>query len=121
MPRVFIVSNDWTLRAAVRAELRDAHFDARGMDAIADVGEAIAQGIAPAAVVLDAAMEIGPAQRQAIANLAQRVPLVVVASRIEPGAGAQEWLGKTAAVLFRPVRVGDIVACVKKILRGEAA
>ncbi len=118
MPTVFVISKDWTLRATVRAELRDAGVEALGMESLEDVATAIARGQAPSAVVLDAACDDGTGGcRTAMANLARRVPVVVVASRIEPTA----LLEGAAAVLYRPVSVGEIVARVRHLLEGQAA
>jgi hypothetical protein len=39
MAVVFVVSRDWTLRATVRAELREAGVDAMGLETADDVGE----------------------------------------------------------------------------------
>ncbi len=121
MPTVFVISRDWTLRATVRAELRDLGVDALGMESSEDLAEALAHGKAPSAVVLDAASETAtlsrPATRAAVANLAKRVPLLVVASRVD----AAPPLEGATVVLYRPVRVGEIVACVQQLLEGRAA
>lgn len=121
MPTIFVISRDWTLRAMVRAELRYLGVDALGMESAEDLAEALAHGKAPSAVVLDAASEAAalshPTTRAALANLAKRVPLLVVASRVDPAPP----LEGAAAVLYRPVRVGEIVARVQQLLEGQAA
>jgi FixJ family two-component response regulator len=121
MPTVFVISNDWTLRATVRAELRHLGIEALGMESVDDLARAVAQGKTPSAVVLDAAgggAELSAASTQAaLANLAKRVPLVVVASRVESALPLED----VAELLYRPVRVGDIVARVQKLLAGQAA
>jgi DNA-binding response OmpR family regulator len=121
MPTIFVVSRDWTLRVTVRAELRHVGLDALGMESAEDVAEALAHGKAPSAVVLDAASEVAalshPASRAALTNLAKRVPLLVVASRVDQAPP----LEGAAAVLYRPVRVGEIVARVQQLLEGQAA
>jgi len=112
MPTVYIISPDWTLRATVRAELREAGVEALGMETADDAAREIAAGRMPSAIVLD-----GAVSATGIERLARGVPVIVVASRTEhlqPPAGA-------AAVLYRPVRVGEIVARVHEILRGHAA
>jgi hypothetical protein len=115
MPVVFVIARDWKLRAGVRAELREMGIEALGMDSAEDAGRALASGKNPAAVVLEATAEI--AADRAIEKLLQRVPSVVVASRTETVP-----LPPVAAVLYRPVRVGDIVASVRKLIeRGHAA
>ncbi len=121
MPCVFVISKDWRLRAAVRAELLEAGLDARGMDSITEAGDTVARGAFPAAVVFDAAMEQAPGDTAALANLAKYSPFVVIASRVEPGADGAAWRGIAAAILYRPVRVGEIVTAVRRLVAGEAA
>ncbi len=115
MPIVFVISRDWTLRAAVRAELREAGIEALGMESEEDAGRALAAGSKPSAVVLDATAE--NAEGVSLENLARRVPFVLVASRTEPTPLRES----AAVVLYRPVRVGEIVAQVQQLLRGRAA
>jgi len=114
-PVVFVIATDWKLRAAVRAELRERAIDALGMDSAEDVGRALAGGAMPAVVLLEANAELGG--DAAIQSLVGRVPTVLVASRTETMA-----LPRVAAVFYRPVRIGDIVAKVSELLeRGEVA
>lgn len=118
MPTVFVVSEDWTLRMAVRAELLHLGVEALGMDSAEDLARAVAQGKIPSAVVLDAALQdAAPGCRASLTNVAKCVPVVVVASRTEASAP----LEGAAALLYRPVRVGEIVARVKQLLKGQTA
>ncbi len=121
MPTVFVISKDWTLRMAVRAELRHLGVEALGMESAEDLIRAVAQGRTPSAVVLDAvgegALLSAPAARAALANLAKRVPLLVVASRVEPAPPVDG----AAALVYRPVQVSEIVAHVQRLLEGQAA
>lgn len=121
MPTVFVISRDWTLRVTVRAELRHLGIEALGMESVDDLAQALAQGKMPSAVVLDVAGESAalslPATRAALTHLAKRVPLLVVASRVEPA----PLLDCATALLYRPVRVGEIVARVQQLLEGQAA
>ena len=115
MPVVFIVSDEWDLRGAVRAELREAGVDALGLETTEDLARTIAGGIAPALVVLDGAQLHNAEMRQALQNLTSRVPLLVVDSRLNPGPplpGAQ--------VILRPVQVKEIVARVLAMLSSAA-
>jgi DNA-binding response OmpR family regulator len=115
MPIVFVIAADWKLRTAVRAELRELGIDALGMDSLDDAGRALAGNQMPAAIVLDATAEL--AGNPAIQNLIERVPTILIASRTETVP-----LPPVAAVLYRPVRIGDIVAKVRELLaRGHAA
>ncbi len=119
MPTVFVISADWTLRALVRAELLGAGIQAMGMESADDVGGALARGIQPSAIVLDAAL-IDDASSK-LGNLLKNVPAVVVASRTEDAARGSSISLPTATVLYRPVRVGEIVARVRELLAGQTA
>jgi DNA-binding response OmpR family regulator len=105
MPIVFVVSRDWTLRAMVRAELREAHIEALGMETTRDVAEALARGIAPSLIVLDGVELENPAAREALENLARNV--LVVDSRTTPAPALPG-----AEVLRRPLRIQEIVSRV---------
>ena len=116
MPVVFIVSGEWDLRGAVRAELREAGIEALGMETVEDMAQMIARGTAPALVVLDGAQLHRPETRQALENLGFRVPLLVIDSRVSPAPplpGAQ--------TILRPVQVKEIVARVLAILSSPAS
>jgi len=114
MPTVFVIGKDWTLRSLVRAELRERGVEALGMESVDDAAQMLAQGTMPSAVVLDVTAGDPVA---ALGPLAGRVPVVIVASRAE----ALPALAKTAAVLYKPVSVGEIVARVEHLLKGVAA
>lgn len=120
MAVVLVIARDWTLRTAVRAELRESGVDALGMESAEDVSRAIASGQMPQAVVLEATTEI--AADPAVQKLIAGVPTIPIASRTEkipvPPAGVQG----AAEVLYAPVRIADIVSRVRQILdRGAAA
>jgi len=113
MPTVFVIARDWALRAGVRAELREQGIDALGMDSPDQAGQAIAAGQMPAALVIEAIAEI--AGHPGAKALIERVPTVLIASRTEtiPLPAAR--------VLYRPVRVGEIVRSIQELLRrGQA-
>lgn len=115
MPVVFVIARDWTLRTSVRAELLEAGIHALGMESPDDAGRALASGQFPAVVVLEATA--GLADDPAIPELVARVPTVAVASHAE-----KIDLPPVAAVIYRPVRIGDIVKQVRELLRkGQAA
>ena len=114
MATVFIIARDWTLRTAVRAELHEQGIHALGMDSLDPVGQALAEGQMPAAVVIEAIPEI--AADPALRRLIERVPAILIASRTETAP-----LPPVRMVLYRPVRIGEIVARVKEIIqRGHA-
>ena len=115
MPLVFVIATDWKLRAAVRAELRERGIDALGMDTADDAGRALARGEVPTVIVLEASVEL--AGNLAMQKLVERAPTVLVASRTETVP-----LPRVAAVFYRPVRIGEIIAKVVELLaRGEVA
>lgn len=109
MPVVFVIAQDWALRANVRTQLRELGIEALGMESPEDAGRALAEGQMPSAVVLEATA--GIADQQSIRELVQRVPTVLVASRTETLD-----LPAVADVVYRPVRVGEIVDKVRRIL-----
>lgn len=119
MPKVYVVSQDWTLRANLRAELIEAGFEALGMESMEDLVAELAAGRTPSAVVLDSG-EVSPATRSALIELAGRVPTVIVASRPSVVGGHAVMIVR-ATYLYRPVRIGEIVAQVKQLLAGQVA
>jgi DNA-binding response OmpR family regulator len=116
MPVVFIVSGEWDLRGAVRAELREAGIEALGMETVEDMAQTIAGGIAPSLVVLDGAQLRKTETRQALQNLSARLPFLVVDSRLSP---APPLPG--AKTILRPVQVKEIVARVLAMLSSPAS
>ncbi len=115
MPVVFVIARDWTLRTSVRAELLEAGVHALGMESADDTGRALASGQLPALVVLEATA--GLADDPAVTELVARVPTVLVASRTE-----KFDLPPAAAVIYRPIRIGEIVNKVRELVRkGHAA
>ncbi len=115
MPSVFIIAQDWALRAGVRAELRESGIEALGMETVGEAVRRLAEGAAPSAIVLEA----GAAEHglRALERSAPQVPLIVVASRTATSPLPE----RAAAVFYRPVQVGEIVACVQQLLRGQPA
>jgi hypothetical protein len=112
MPIVFVIARDWMLRANVRAQLRELGIDALGMDSAEDAGRALAAGQMPSVVVLQA--EVGIAEQDSILELIRHVPTVLVASRTETMV-----LPPVADVVYRPVRVVEIVEKVQKLVRSS--
>jgi hypothetical protein len=108
MPIVFIIARDWTLRAALRAELRELGIDALGMESADDAGRAVAAGQIPSLVVLEAALL---ADSASIEGLIRRIPTILIASQTETVP-----LPPARALFHRPVRIGEIVARVRELL-----
>jgi len=116
MPVVFIVSGEWDLRGAVRAELREVGIEALGMETVEDMARTIAGGIAPSLVVVDGAQLHQPKARQALQNLTSRLPLLVIDSRVSPSPPLPG-----AKTILRPVQVKEIVARVLAMLSSPAS
>lgn len=106
---VFVIATDWKLRDAMISELRERGIDAVGVGTPEDVDSALATGDTPAAVVLEAIEEF--AALPAIQRLVMRVPTILIASRTETVR-----LSPLAAVFYRPVSLGDMVAKVGELL-----
>lgn len=111
MPVVLIVSGEWDLRGAVRAELREAGIDALGLETVDEMGRMIARGVAPSLIVVDGAELCETKTRAAIENVSSRVPVLVIDSRLNP---APELAG--AETMRRPVSVREIVSRVLEML-----
>lgn len=123
MPLVFVIARDWILRSSVRAELRERGVDALGIDSADDVGRALAEQQVPAAVVVEGTAEF--MCHPGIQSLVSRIPTILIASRSEriPLLTPEE-RGKLhlAALLYRPVLIGEVVSRVMSLLRkGQAA
>ena len=114
IPVVYVIAPDWTMRTAVRAELREMGIEALGMDSAEDAGRAMASGTLPNVVVLEATPELLGDIR--IQNLVHRFPTVMIASRT-----VNVSLPDTADVLYRPVRIADLVARVSELLARDTA
>jgi hypothetical protein len=97
------------MRTAVRSELREIDIDALGMDSAGDTARALASGSLPDVIVLEATAELLNDIR--IHNLVQRVPTVLIASRT-----LKVSLPDTPAILYRPVRIAEIVARVRELV-----
>jgi hypothetical protein len=116
MPVVFIVSREWDLRGAVRAELREAGVDALGMESVANMAAMIVGGIAPSLVVLDGSELHDPGAHGALEHLTARIPFLVVDSRLNPAPSLP-----ASKTVFRPIQVKEIVNLVLAMLSQKSA
>ena len=114
MPLVWVISEEWMLRAGIRAELREKGVTALGMESAENVGRALASGEMPTVIVIDGNAKA--ASNPAIQQLAGRVPAVVIAPRTTSIA-----LGAAAKVFFRPVQISEIVTAVLELAKGLRA
>ncbi|HZP32925.1 MAG TPA: hypothetical protein VFB23_06125 [Candidatus Acidoferrales bacterium] len=108
---VFVVSGEWELRGAVRAELRERGITALGLETVDDMARTIGGGIAPSLVVLDGALLHDPESLAAVDNLSSHIPVLVVDSRVNP---APPMPG--AKRMLRPVQVKQIVSRVMEMI-----
>ncbi|HWQ03407.1 MAG TPA: hypothetical protein VNL38_02910, partial [Candidatus Nitrosotenuis sp.] len=98
MPIVFVISADWTLRAGVRAELRERGVEALGMERLADATSAIAAARLPSAIVLDCGEgQPEDANPESVAPLARTAPILAIV----PGSGMALPISGAARVLRR--------------------
>jgi len=111
MPVVFIVSGDWNLRGAVRAELREVGIEAVGLETVEDMARVFAGGMAPSLVVLDGAQVHNSEMRRALENLSSRNPLLVIDSRLDPAPPLP-----SATTILRPVQIREIVSRILAML-----
>jgi DNA-binding response OmpR family regulator len=116
MPVVLIVSSEWDLRGAVRAELRQAGIDALGLETIDDMGQMIARGVAPSLIVVDGAQLYETKTRAALENVSSRLPVLVIDSRLNPAPELP-----AAETMRRPVSVKEIVSRVLEMLSPSAS
>jgi DNA-binding response OmpR family regulator len=114
MPTVFVIGDDWHLRANVRAELREQGIEALGMETLDAAEQALAQGSVPDAIVADASS--GRIDGTRLAALARHAPLIVVATRTAAAPASDS----AAAILWRPVSVGEVVEQILHFLKGQA-
>jgi DNA-binding response OmpR family regulator len=115
-PVVFVISSDWTLRAMVRAELREAGIEALGMENIRDMVEALHRGTTPSLIVIDGVELEKPVTRETIEEMSRNIPILVVDSRVTPAP-----ILPSAEILPRPIRVQDIVSRVLTRLSRKTA
>lgn len=115
MPTVFIIGEDWKLRGAVRAELLEQGIEALGFASLGDAARHAEAGAGPDLVVLDA--PTANVSSPAAASLTRNAALLAVVS----GISDTPQLPPRAVVMRRPVRVSEIVLCVRQMLEGQAA
>jgi len=109
MSVVFVIATDWTMRTAVRAELREIGIGALGMDSADDARRAIATGGPPNVMVVEATADLLSNPR--IKDLVQHVPTVLIASRT-----LKVSLPEAPIILYRPALIAEIVARVSELL-----
>ena len=114
MKTVLVVGHEWKFRALVRAQLREEGFEALGFDSLNDAQEETTGTAPPPALVIFDTTETSPKEKQQMAELAERLPVLVVAA-------AQESLGSARLqVLRRPVTVDTVVKEAARIVASPA-
>jgi DNA-binding response OmpR family regulator len=117
MDRVLLIAADWQFRALVRAQLLEEGFEVNAFPA-PDVALAhlLRGGEPPQAIILDA--EGVELEARLVSNLWQvagKVPLLLCGGVSSRAALSQEGL-PPARVVWRPLRVGDVVQAVREAL-----
>jgi DNA-binding response OmpR family regulator len=109
MKTIFVVGQEWSFRALLRAQLREEGYRALGLATLGEAAEALVSSPAPALLVFDTAGAApGEIQRQ-LPALAARLPVLVVA-------GAQEEVPvRVQRLLRRPLQIAGIVQAVKEL------
>lgn len=114
MRMVFVIAVDWALRTAVRAQLREMGVEALGMDSADEMARFMPSGRPPDAIVLEATAELLGDSR--IRELIPRVPTLLIASRTIAAP-----LPQGPVILYRPVRIADVVDRVSTLLARDNA
>ncbi len=119
---ILLVAADGRTRALLLAELQEAGYNVVALPSLEVALGALATGrVDPALVVLDVQGDPRADRRgigQLLNFLEEDVPLVLVVGAYDAGALAP-LRARVAAWLSRPLRVGDVVAAVRRI-RGDA-
>lgn len=116
MGPVLVVGREWKFRVLVRAELREAGYEALGLETLDDAGDLIARSLTPpVALLFDLAESSDPAREMArIPSLAGLLPVFLIASpSLLPNAAT---IPEHVTLLLRPVSVADIVQAVRERL-----
>ena len=100
MPVVFVISPEWTLRAMVRAELREAGIEALGLEGIHDQVAAINRGVEPSAVVVDGAELENPMMRKILEKSLNAMVRFLRREIREPGMGSETIITRLIDVMF---------------------
>jgi DNA-binding response OmpR family regulator len=115
MATVFVISPDWMLRAGLRAELREQGIETLGFATVGDAAQAVDAEHPPSVIAVEAAEY--PTAARWRAGLQGHAPILVVASALE----SVPDLENADRLLMRPVRIGDVAAQIKNLLKGIPA
>lgn len=120
MPTVFVMGMDWTMRAAVRAELRERGVEALAFASFQDVAEVLPAGQAPVAVVLDGSSR---PLSQCLHRFAQRArcPGILVMACPQEELPAEVRSRPAVTLRQKPPRIAEVVSAVRHLLEGHAA
>ncbi len=119
MSHILIAGKDWQARALLRAQLLDEGFDAEAQGTISEAVATLGAGAKlPDLFIADISASDNPsADVEALAAMARKLPIWVVASRtyiIEKGLRGHGF----EMILLRPVDVNELVDQIKKRLGG---
>ena len=115
---ILLIASDLDERRLLLAELREAGYEVLpAPDADYAIRAMLLKLVRPSLVLWDkhGQPSTTPEQEQHLSNLTLNVPWMVVESAIPPG-GAEP-LGRPATtVLRRPIRIGEVVEAVRKVI-----
>ena len=115
MKTVLVVGHEWKFRALVRAQLREEGFEALGFDSLNDAQEEITRTTPQPELIIFNTTAASPEEKQQLAELAERLPVLVVAAAQEPLGSAR------LQVLRRPVTVDTVVKEAGRIVASPAS
>jgi DNA-binding NtrC family response regulator len=119
---VLLVAADWQSRALLLAQLQEAGYSVTAAPALRHAYRALmGQKVRPRLILLGTAGDLDamPSYVEQLAELAHGIPTVLLIDADH----LQEWQplqDRVAALLRRPVSVGEVVAVVRRLLTGPA-
>jgi DNA-binding NtrC family response regulator len=117
---VLLVAADWQSRALLLAQLQEAGYSVTAAPALRHAYRALmGQKVRPRLILLDTSRDedATPPYAKQLAELAPGIPTVLLSEAHH----LQEWQAlqdRVAALLRRPVSVGEVVTVVRRLLTG---
>lgn len=120
---VLLVATPWQSRAYILAELQERGYEVRALPGIRHaIGYLVrCPHVHPALVILDSLddPDLTPQAVEDLRALTGRVPWVIVLSALQRGALTSLVERPHVHLLVRPVRVGDIISLVTRLVERE--
>ena len=118
---LLLIAAQWQARTLLLAELQEAGYEVTALPGLRVALPALVAGrVRPALVVLDVAddPEAHPQRVQQMLRLLEGVPVVLLVG-VYQATAFSPLQGKVAAWLTRPLRVGSIVAAIRRLCPPE--